>query len=174
MAAQAGFGDFLKRFPNHALVPNALYWLGETYYVQKNYADAAEAFDIVLSAHGNSNKAPDSQLKKAMSLSQQGKNADACSALRQLATKFPNAPSHVKIEGRQRAPPRRLHLSMSTAEPIRDDELAGLFAKTLTFPIALAVSGGPDSVALLHLVHRWMRQSGAREAVPTAVTTLSY
>ena len=94
--AQAGFGDFLKRFPNHGLVPNALYWLGETYYVQKNYADAAEAFDIVLSAHGNSNKAPDSQLKKAMSLSQQGKNADACTALRQLAAKFPNAPSHVK------------------------------------------------------------------------------
>ena len=95
-AAQAGFGDFLKRFPGHALVPNALYWLGETYYVQKNYSDAAEAFDIVLSAHGNSNKAPDSQLKKAMALSLLGKNADACSALRQLAVKFPNAPTHVK------------------------------------------------------------------------------
>lgn len=95
-AAQAGFGDFLKRFPTHALVPNALYWLGESYYVQRNYSDAAEAFDIVLSAHAASNKAPDSQLKKAMSLAQQGKNADACSALRQLAVKYPNAPSHVK------------------------------------------------------------------------------
>jgi tol-pal system protein YbgF len=95
-AAQAGFGDFLKRYPTHALVPNALYWLGESYYVQRNYADATEAFDIVLSAHAASNKAPDSQLKKAMSLAQQGKNADACSALRQLAVKYPNAPSHVK------------------------------------------------------------------------------
>jgi tol-pal system protein YbgF len=97
-AAQAGFAEFLKRFPSHALVPNALYWLGETYYVQKNFTDAAEAFDIVLSAHSASNKAPDSQLKKAMSLSQLGKNSDACSALRQLAAKYPNAPVHVKTK----------------------------------------------------------------------------
>lgn len=98
IAAQAGFGDFLKRFPTHALVPNALYWLGETYYVQRNYADAAEAFDVVLSAHGNSNKAPDSQLKKAMALSLLGKNDDACAALRQLTARFPNAPAHVKTK----------------------------------------------------------------------------
>lgn len=95
-AAQAGFSDFLRLFPTHALVPNALYWLGETYYVQRNYADAAEAFDIVLSSHAASNKAPDSQLKKAMSLSQLGKNSDACSVLRDLSAKYPNAPSHVK------------------------------------------------------------------------------
>ena len=97
-AAQAGFGDFLKHFPRHALTPNAIYWLGETYYVQRNYADAAEAFDIVLTAHAASNKAPDSQLKKAMSLSQQGKNAESCTALRVLASKYPDAPAHVKTK----------------------------------------------------------------------------
>lgn len=95
-AAQAGFSEFLRQHPSHALVPNALYWLGETYYVQRNYADAAEAFDIVLSAHAASNKAPDSQLKKAMALSQLGKSSDACSVLKDLALKYPNAPSHVK------------------------------------------------------------------------------
>ena len=95
-AAQAGFAAFLKSYSGHALVPNALYWLGETYYVQRNYADAAEAFDIVLAAHGSSNKAPDAQLKKAMSLSLLGKNAEACSALKQLSAKYPNAPTHVK------------------------------------------------------------------------------
>jgi TolA-binding protein len=46
-AAQSGFIDFLKQYPKDSLVPNALYWLGETHYVQKNFADAAEAFDIV-------------------------------------------------------------------------------------------------------------------------------
>lgn len=97
-AAQAGFAAFLKNNPNHQLVPNALYWLGETYYVQRNYADAAEAFDIVLAAHGSSNKAPDSQLKKAMSLSQLGKNAEACATLKQLSAKYPNAPAHVKTK----------------------------------------------------------------------------
>ena len=55
-------------------------------------------FLLVLSAHGASNKAPDSQLKKAMSLAQLGKNAEACAALKQLAAKYPNAPSHVKTK----------------------------------------------------------------------------
>ena len=48
---------------------------------------------------------------------------------------------------------------MTAAGPIRDGELERLFAGTLPFPVALAVSGGADSVALLHLVHRWMRSS---------------
>ncbi len=95
-AAQAGFRGFLRDFPEHKLVPNALYWLGETYYVQQNYTDAAEAFDIVTAAYASSNKAPDSQLKRAMALANLGKRSEACSAFRTLAKRYPNAPDHVK------------------------------------------------------------------------------
>ncbi len=95
-AAQAGFRGFLRRFPQHDLVPNALYWLGETYYVQQNYTDAAEAFDIVTAAYARSNKAPDSQLKRGMSLANLGKRTEACTVLRSLAKRYPNAPAHVK------------------------------------------------------------------------------
>ncbi len=95
-AAQAGFRGFLRKFPQHDLVPNALYWLGETYYVQQNYIDAAEAFDIVTAAYGASNKAPDSQLKRGMSLANLGKRSEACTVLRSLAKRYPNAPPHVK------------------------------------------------------------------------------
>lgn len=94
--AQAGFRAFLRDYPEHALVPNALYWLGETYYVQQNYTDAAEAFDIVTAAYGASNKAPDSQLKRGMALANLGKRSEACSVLRALAKRYPNAPPHVK------------------------------------------------------------------------------
>lgn len=95
-AAQDGFRDFLRRFPDDKQVPNALYWLGETYYVQQNYADAAEAFDIVTAAYASSNKAPDSQLKRAMSLANLGKRNEACSAFRSLSSRYPNAPDYVK------------------------------------------------------------------------------
>lgn len=95
-AAQAGFRDFLKVYPNDSLVPNALYWLGETHYVQRNYADAAEAFDLVTQAYGNSPKAADSMLKRGMALAALGKKADACGVLGQLPGKYPSAPPHLK------------------------------------------------------------------------------
>jgi tol-pal system protein YbgF len=105
-AAQAGFSEFLRKYPKDPLAPNALYWLGETHYVQKNYSDAAEAFDLVAASFASSAKAPDAQLKRAMSLAQLGKKDDACAAFRQLASKYPNAPAHVKAKAeseRQRA-----------------------------------------------------------------------
>jgi tol-pal system protein YbgF len=95
-SAQAGFSDFLKRYPKDQLAPNALYWLGETHYVQRNYADAAEAFDLVMASYGESAKAPDASLKRAMSLAQLGKKKEACTAFRDLGSRYPNAPVHVK------------------------------------------------------------------------------
>lgn len=95
-AAQAGFTDFMKRYPKDPLVPNALYWLGETHYQQRNFADAAEAFDLVTRLYASSPKAADSQLKRALSFSALGKNNEACSALADLDAKFENAPAYVK------------------------------------------------------------------------------
>jgi tol-pal system protein YbgF len=95
-AAQAGFIDFLKVHPNDQRVPNALYWLGETHYVQRNYADAAEAFDLVTQGYGNSPKAADSMLKRGMALAALGKKADACGVLGQLPGKYPGAEAHLK------------------------------------------------------------------------------
>ena len=95
-AAQAGFTAFLRKFPKDALSADALYWLGETHYVQRNYSDAAEAFDLVTVAYGKSAKAPEAQLKRAMALSQLGKRKEACGALNQINRKFPNARQTVK------------------------------------------------------------------------------
>lgn len=97
-AAQAGFRDFLKSYPRDPLAPNALYWLGESHYVQRNYADAAEAFDLVVASYGTSSKAPDAQLKRGMALAQLGKRQDACTVLRAVGSKFPNAPAQLKAK----------------------------------------------------------------------------
>lgn len=95
-AAQAGFTDFLRRYPNETLAPDALFWLGETHYVQRNYADAAEAFGLVTSSFASSGKAPEAQLKRAMALNLLGKKDEACAALRQLNSKFPGARAQLK------------------------------------------------------------------------------
>ena len=97
-AAQSGFRDFLRLYPKDPQAPNALFWLGESHYAQRNYADAAEAFDLVVTAYGTSNKAADAQLKRGMSLAQLGKRQDACTALRDVGAKFPSAPAQLKAK----------------------------------------------------------------------------
>jgi tRNA(Ile)-lysidine synthase len=55
------------------------------------------------------------------------------------------------------------------AEPVRDEEIGALFAPLASFPIAiLAVSGGADSVALMHLASRWRQQHSPRTKLVVA------
>ena len=42
--ASREFRSFIQQYPNHALAPNAWYWLGESYYATTNYPVALESF----------------------------------------------------------------------------------------------------------------------------------
>lgn len=83
------FQDFLQRYPNGSWAPNALYWLGESYYVTQNYALAQQQFQTLLDRYPTHDKAPGALLK--VGLSQYGaRQFDAAEAtLAQVIERYP-------------------------------------------------------------------------------------
>lgn len=99
--AQAGFDAFIKANPESNLVPNAMYWLGETYYVRNQFEEATRVFAEAYQKYPKGPKAPDNLLKLAMALSGQGKTKDACVALMQLKKEYPVGAAPVLTRGDQ-------------------------------------------------------------------------
>lgn len=64
-AAIAGFGDFLKTYPASALVANAQYWIGYSYYALKDYKSALAHQQKLVAAYPSSAKVPDALLNIA-------------------------------------------------------------------------------------------------------------
>jgi len=57
------FQKFVGQYPNSEYADNAQYWLGESYYVTRNYDIALEAFQNLLSIYPDSPKVADGLLK---------------------------------------------------------------------------------------------------------------
>jgi tol-pal system protein YbgF len=105
-AAQQALRSFIQRFPNDPLSGNAQYWLGETYYVSKDYANAATAFAEGYEKYPKGAKAADDLLRLAMSLGNLGQKQDACRAYARLDRDFPTAAANIK----DRAATEKQHL----------------------------------------------------------------
>jgi tol-pal system protein YbgF len=89
--ASREFRSFLQQYPNHALAPNAWYWLGESYYATTNYQVAQESFQRLLSQFPQSDKASDALLKVGYSQLEL-KQIDAAKAtLKKVTTKYPGS-----------------------------------------------------------------------------------
>ena len=91
--ARQGFAAFMGAFPGHSLLPNALYWTGETWYAQARYDRAAEFFARVVRDHPRHAKSPDALLKLAYSALRRGQPGQAGAYLRQLEADYPDSPA---------------------------------------------------------------------------------
>ncbi len=68
---------------------------------------------------------------------------------------------------------------MSRAQPLTLDDIRPDFEKLLVGPLALAVSGGADSISLMHLVSAWVAEPGTVQRqgmgpVPLVVLTVDH
>ena len=89
--ASREFRSFIQQYPNHALAPNAWYWLGESYYATTNYPVALESFQQLLSQFPQSDKAPDALLKVGYSQLELKQTAAAKATLTKVTTKYPGS-----------------------------------------------------------------------------------
>lgn len=94
-AAASALQSFLDRNPDDPLAGNALYWLGETRYVQKDYKEAAKVFLEGFKRFPEGAKAPDNLLKLGMSLTALDETSSACKTFDKLRSSFPKAPSRI-------------------------------------------------------------------------------
>lgn len=88
-ASARAFKVLVERYPAHELADNALYWLGEVEYAQKNYKAALESFRKVAEVYPSGNKVPDALLKMAFCQQELGDKAKAKQTLQDLVSRFP-------------------------------------------------------------------------------------
>ena len=89
--AIAGMQEFLTLHPNHPLADNAQYWLGQTYYVTRDYERAIAAFAAVGVRPTDLAKTPDALLKKGLSEIELKRPDAARATLADLVNRFPNS-----------------------------------------------------------------------------------
>jgi tol-pal system protein YbgF len=96
------FQAFIRNFPASPLVPNAYYWLGESYYVTQNYDLALEAFQTLLAQHPGSRKEADAHLKIGFCQVAMGQRAEGEATLREVTTRHAGTDAAGKAESRLR------------------------------------------------------------------------
>jgi tol-pal system protein YbgF len=98
--AAAAFTKFLADHHDHELASNAQYWLGEVYYVKRDYPAALSAFEGVLSGFQGARKSPDALLKAGYCHYELGHFDLARTALTRVTKDFPDSSAAVEAADR--------------------------------------------------------------------------
>lgn len=85
------FTRFLSLYPKHKLAANAHYWMGETYYSEKNFEQAVLEFQEVIKNYPEKEKVPAAMLKQGMAFKEMGDTKSAIYIYRKLLEEFPRS-----------------------------------------------------------------------------------
>lgn len=89
--ARRKWEEFLKDYPDHKLSGNSHFWIGETHYSEKNFAEAILSYEKVIQKYANSPKVPAAMLKQAYAFLNLGDKRAAKGILKGLISKYPKA-----------------------------------------------------------------------------------
>lgn len=89
--ARQKFDRFTKEFPKHSLLPNAYFWLGESFAGEKKHEDAILAYEVVIKRYPEHDKARAAMLKQAYAFLEIGDKKTAKVILERLIEKYPQS-----------------------------------------------------------------------------------
>jgi len=105
-AARKKFALLVKKYPYSKYYDNALFWIGQTYYMEGEYKRAIQFFDKIITecqkgTAPDCNKMPMAMLKKAYALINLGRISEAKKLLRYIVDHFPEDEEVVDLARRK-------------------------------------------------------------------------
>jgi tol-pal system protein YbgF len=82
---------FIKDYPEHILIPSAYFYLGESYYGEKNFEEAILTYENFLKKYPENENTKKAMLKQALAFIEIGDKKTAKVILERLIEKFPKS-----------------------------------------------------------------------------------
>jgi tol-pal system protein YbgF len=94
--AENEFKAFMAANSGHRLTPDAIFYIGETYFQRSRPREAAEQYLKVTTDYSKSSRAPESMVRLAQTLAALGNAEQACATFTEFGKRYPNATSSIK------------------------------------------------------------------------------
>jgi len=94
------FNQFIQQYPAHDLSVNAAYWIGETYYGDKQYESAILQFQDVIQKFPEHQKIPAALMKQGLAFYALGDTSNAQVILNKVIADYPDSPEAQKAQTR--------------------------------------------------------------------------
>jgi tol-pal system protein YbgF len=89
--ARRKFETFLKQYPNTELSDNAQFWIGETYYLKKDYEKAILEYEKAIAKYPEGDKIPSALFKQALAFLELGDKTNGRNLLKRVTERYPNS-----------------------------------------------------------------------------------
>jgi len=89
--ARRKFEAFLKQFPTSELSDNAQFWIGETYFLKKDYEKAILEYEKVIAKYPEGDKVSSAMLKQGLAFLELGDKTNGRSLLKRVMDRYPQS-----------------------------------------------------------------------------------
>jgi len=89
--ARRKFEAFLKQYPNTELSDNAQFWIGETYFLKKDFEKAILEYEKAIVKYPEGDKIPAALFKQALAFLELGDKTNARNLLKRVIERYPHS-----------------------------------------------------------------------------------